>query len=61
MTRKDFVLIASSINDLPLMYDTKKLIAQHFADRLSSTNQAFNRQRFILACCMMKNDAAVTR
>jgi len=61
MTKKDFELIAKTIDDgrkLPIeIRETEKrytshddLIAEMFADRLSEVNPRFNRERFLKAC-----------
>lgn len=50
MSRKDFELIARTINNLQIPQDTKAEIAQRFADNLSNTNPRFDYSRFVTAC-----------
>jgi hypothetical protein len=55
MTKKDFVLIARTINSLfNATVDDKRAIAEHFARAfdfyLATTNPRFDGQRFIDAC-----------
>ncbi len=51
MTRKDFELIASAIADLYWIGDLNRLaVAERFADKLTSTNAMFDRERFLKAC-----------
>lgn len=50
MTRKDFVLIASTVASLPVNKETRKAIARDFAIALETTNPAFDRDRFVTAC-----------
>lgn len=59
MTRKDFELIAATLKAArfegsggctPQAGKVLDYLAEHFADRLQSTNAAFNRDRFLLAC-----------
>lgn len=47
MTRKDFVLIADTLRDLPLGHDDQAATVAVFAAALASTNPRFDRQRFI--------------
>lgn len=50
MTRKDFELIAETINRLNFTLEHKQFIAEAFADSLRGTNSNFDRMRFIFAC-----------
>lgn len=58
MSRKDFVLIAKTINSIEdelsnageISQAAYQTIALRFAAALASTNPNFNRQRFIDAC-----------
>jgi hypothetical protein len=51
MTRKDYVLIAKTINDAYYLDDNYKLtIARDFADELGLDNPRFDRDRFLAAC-----------
>lgn len=49
MTRKDFQLIASTIAKMKSS-DDHLYIADMFATDLASTNQLFDRKRFLEAC-----------
>lgn len=48
MTKKDFILIAKVIMDLP-DNPRKSQVAAHFADALSNTNERFDMQKFVRA------------
>lgn len=49
MTRKDFELIARTINAMP--YGASRDMAAHaFANALTGTNSNFDRLRFLKAC-----------
>lgn len=51
MTKKDFELIATVLQQCVLLDETSRiLLAAAFADALKATNQQFNAQRFIRAC-----------
>lgn len=53
MTRKDFELIAATLNSQRRkLYNTDALdmLARDFADRLKATNKQFNRDKFLRAC-----------
>jgi hypothetical protein len=57
MTSKDFKLIAATIADLNLVdahgmhpLDLREMIAKRFADQLGTTNNRFDRGRFLKAC-----------
>lgn len=60
MTRKDFVLIARTIQLLPLTPTEKFTVAQHFANELVGTNARFDSARFISAACMPLEPSAMT-
>lgn len=49
MTRKDFKLIAEILRQIP---DTKQRfkVARFAADKLATTNDAFDREKFMDAC-----------
>lgn len=51
MTRKDFKLIAEILRQIP---DTKQRFkaAVFSADKLATTNDAFDREKFMDACIM---------
>ena len=53
MSRKDFELIASVLNDLQssIPRESHMTIVHRFADALESTNPRFLHNRFIEACC----------
>jgi hypothetical protein len=56
MTRKDYILIAKTINDAYYLDQNKKLtIARDFADELSFDNPRFDRARFLTACGLEQN------
>ena len=48
MTRKDYELIASVIDQLGLDKDTTDLVANKMADALANTNPRFDRRKFII-------------
>jgi hypothetical protein len=53
MTRKDFELIAATIEALDtqgLTTAQAKIVAQRFAKALAATNPGFKPERFIKAC-----------
>jgi hypothetical protein len=57
MSRKDFVLLAQTIRELPSFETTQDAdvvrfaaIVERFASALASTNPRFDRQRFMAAC-----------
>lgn len=49
MTKKDFELIAKTINSLRIYTYTQAEIARTFADALTPTSPRFDRDRFIAA------------
>lgn len=54
MTRKDYQLIADTLNNLPrdriVSTPTRNEVAGRFADRLERDNPRFDRARFLTAC-----------
>lgn len=57
MTKKDFELIAETINRLRVDFDNGEddtislsLVAEELADALAGTNERFNRELFLNAC-----------
>jgi hypothetical protein len=51
MTRKDYVLIATSIECAWYLNDSQReTIAKDFANSLSMDNPRFDRDRFLVAC-----------
>jgi hypothetical protein len=51
MTRKDYVMIAEVIaTSWHTSAETKREIAQNFADALETDNPRFDRARFLEAC-----------
>ena len=57
MTRKDYELIAETINRLRVDFDnggddtiSLSLVADELADALEGTNPRFNREMFLTAC-----------
>jgi hypothetical protein len=57
MTKKDFVVIASTLDRLRLDFDmdgedtiSLRLVAEELADSLARTNDRFNRDTFLTAC-----------
>jgi hypothetical protein len=57
MTRKDYELIAETINRLRVDFDnggddtiSLALVADELADALEGTNPRFNREMFLTAC-----------
>jgi hypothetical protein len=51
MTRKDYVLIAETINALASeKYANMHIVASALADALAGDNPNFDRERFITAC-----------
>jgi hypothetical protein len=49
MTRQHFQFIAETVSDIPAP-TIRWLVANLFADRLSSTNNRFDRNRFMQHC-----------
>lgn len=49
MTRKDFVLIARTIKEMPVDERTRAIVATRFAAELRATNVQFNRDLFMAA------------
>lgn len=47
MTRQHFEHIADSIATAPVDAETRRKLAEHFGDRLGSTNAQFNRSKFV--------------
>lgn len=54
MQHRHFAVIAGIIADMsshaPSLRTAKRSVALTFADKLASTNQRFDRRRFLLAC-----------
>jgi hypothetical protein len=50
MSRKDYILIAATIRQLPFGGDNYATVALAFAAALQSTNPCFSRERFLAAC-----------
>jgi hypothetical protein len=50
MSRKDFELIAQTINELQFTANERTCIALAFARRLATTNPNFDPDRFFRAC-----------
>lgn len=50
MTKQNFVAIAKTIRELPLMRDDKATVAVAFANMLEDTNVRFDRGLFLAAC-----------
>lgn len=50
MTKKDFELIAKTINGMPVPFFTIHAVAYAFAVALGKANPLFDRARFIEAC-----------
>jgi hypothetical protein len=57
MTRKDFVVIASTLDRIRLDFDmdgedtvSLRLVAEELADALARTNDRFDREKFLTAC-----------
>lgn len=54
MTRRDFELIAQTINfashNIGLLQSDRESLANEFADALRATNPQFDRARFLKAC-----------
>lgn len=61
MTKKDFILIAKTIRELPeevsaapglflVVTGGRQAVAEAFADALATTNIRFDRDKFITAC-----------
>lgn len=49
MSRKDFILIAGTINRLNLPPEGRALVGRAFAEELRSTNPRFDADRFMAA------------
>lgn len=58
MTKKDFHLIAATIDCAPLNYEARKTLAKEFAHVLERANPRFDRARFLLACGVTPLDRA---
>ena len=50
MSRKDFEVIAETIQRLNVSPSTRTEIALEFASTLGATNDRFNKDRFLRAC-----------
>lgn len=50
MTRKDYILIAETVNRMDLSFANIQHVALMLADSLRSTNPRFDRDRFVAAC-----------
>lgn len=51
MEHRHFATIAAILRDMPVRWGKRrKDIAEHFADRLATTNPRFDRSRFFAAC-----------
>ena len=50
MTKKDYILIAATIEDINQKKAKGVRIAELFADALRNTNPLFDRERFLKAC-----------
>jgi hypothetical protein len=50
MTKKDFELIASTVQELALKPNDKAYVAERFAHRLATENARFDRAKFLRAC-----------
>lgn len=50
MTKKDHILIAEVLYNLPVSWETTKLLANNFARKLKKENPRFNKRLFIKAC-----------
>jgi hypothetical protein len=59
LTRRDFLLIAAAIHDLPPDSDAAT-VAALFAFRLRTTNPRFDCRRFLVACGVDETEAAAT-
>lgn len=50
MSRKDFVMLANAIKDLPLDFTKREIVAVYIAAAINRHSSTFDKSRFIEAC-----------
>lgn len=56
LSKKEYILIAGIIRNIPTAFISKEKLAETFANTLEFDNPDFDREKFIEACKEVNND-----